>query len=671
MKKNRNKRILKKFDSKNREKKKRGGKVYTGVFSASRDGYGFITADPDQGDFTADVFVPARFVKDAVSGDRVRFTTETHDGKLEAHVTSVAARSTVTFTGTYRYISRREGNRLTVKHLVIPDDKKLSFDTLISPKHLSGAVDGDKVLCEIVTYPDTTNQKPAYGNIIRTYGSAEELYPNVFAALDGAGIRTRFPDEVTAEAETLSKRRVLKRDRLDLREEKIFTIDGAGSKDMDDAISVKRKGDGFELGVHIADVSEYVKHGSLLDDEAFLRGTSVYFADRVIPMLPQSLSNGACSLNPGVGRYTLSAFIDVDRSGEITGCTVRETVIRSRVRGVYSEVNDVIENGEKSRFYKKYKSVFENGGLEDLISLYEALDSKSRRRHALQLDSAETGFTVAPDGTVTDAFIEERGMSERMIEQFMLAANEGVATLLKGRGLPCVYRIHETPDPEKIKSLRSFAESIGVDASALDRDEITLQATEKFLDAARDAGKGEVMSYMVLRCMMKARYESTQSPHYGLGAECYCHFTSPIRRYPDLVVHRIIKTLLLHGENDRERVLRSYTQKAAERSTECEDTATKLERDMDSLYMAAYMKDKTGSVHDAVITGVTQYGFFARIGCGAEGFVRLGAVNVEFIPSIYALITPKKTYRMGDPVTVRVADVSLPDRRIDFELVRN
>lgn len=245
MKKNRNKRILKKFDSKNREKKKRGGKVYTGVFSASRDGYGFITADPDQGDFTADVFVPARFVKDAVSGDRVRFTTETHDGKLEAHVTSVAVRSTVTFTGTYRYISRREGNRLTVKHLVIPDDKKLSFDTLISPKHLSGAVDGDKVLCEIVTYPDTTNQKPAYGNIIRTYGSAEELYPNVFAALDGAGIRTRFPDEVTAEAEALSRRRVLKRDRLDLREEKIFTIDGAGSKDMDDAISVKRKGDGF------------------------------------------------------------------------------------------------------------------------------------------------------------------------------------------------------------------------------------------------------------------------------------------------------------------------------------------------------------------------------------------------------------------------------------------
>lgn len=662
--------LLKKINSKSRAKKKMTPKAYTGVFSAARDGYGFVTADGEWREkFPADLFVPARFVRDAVAGDRVRFTVEEYNGKPEAHITSVAARSVLTFSGTYRYISRREGNRLTVKHIVIPDDKKLCFDTIISPKNLSGAVNGDKVLCEITDYPDTTNQKPAYGVILKTYGSAEDLYPNVFAALDGNGIRTEFPEEVSAEADGVSRRRVTARGRLDLREERIFTIDGADSKDMDDAVSVRRTGGGFELGVHIADVSEYVRHGSLLDSEAFLRGTSVYFADRVIPMLPQSLSNGACSLNPGVNRYALSAILSVDKNGEITGCEVRESVIRSRVRGVYTEVNDVIEKREKSRYYKKYARVFEGGGLDDVLALYGALASKSARRHALELDSAEVGFKVAEDGTVTDAFICERGVSERVIEQFMLAANEGVASLLKKRGLPCVYRIHEAPDPEKIKGLRAFAESIGVDASAISSDEITLSSVESFLEAARKAGKSDVLSYMVLRCMMKAKYDGEQAPHFGLGAPCYCHFTSPIRRYPDLVVHRIIKTLLLHDEGDKSRILRSYAQKAAEQSNEREDAATKLERDMDDLYMAAYMKDKTGLVYDGVITGVTQYGFFVRVACGAEGFVRLGAVNVEYVPSIYTLITPKRSYRPGDPVSVRVTDVSIPERRIDLETV--
>ena len=463
-------------------------------------------------------------------------------------------------------------------------------------------------------------------------------------------------------------RRVLKKGRIDLTNERIFTIDGANSKDFDDAICVKKTNKGFELGVHIADVSEYVKRASGLDGEAYLRGTSVYFADKVIPMLPTQLSNGICSLNPKVNRYTLSAFIDIDKNGEIIDCRIAETVIRSKVRGVYSEVNDVIANGEKSGFYKKYAPVFDNGGLTDILDLYNALKRKSERRHALELESAEFCFDIDKDGNIINAYIEERGVSERIIEQFMLAANEAVASLLLKRGLPCLYRVHGSPDAEKIAQLKAFAESVGIDASSLTGDEISLASIEKFLNSAKEKGKGEVFSYLVLRCMMKAKYAPEHSSHFGLGAKCYCHFTSPIRRYPDLVVHRIIKTLLLHNE-DGEAKLRAYCYDAADRSNEQEDKATKLERDMDDLYMAAFSRDKIGQSFEAVITSVSSYGFYARLPYGAEGFVRLPAVNTEFIPSLFTVITPSRAYRPGDTVKVKISEVSLNDRRIELNII--
>ncbi|MBO4423816.1 MAG: VacB/RNase II family 3'-5' exoribonuclease [Clostridia bacterium] len=656
--------------SKHKNKRPDDRKTYTGVFESSRDGYGFITADEEFRErFGADLFVPAKHVKDAVTGDSVRFTVDVHNGRTEAHIEKITARKTKTFTGVYRYIKRREGGKITVRHAVFADDRKLCFDTLIPASQLCGAVDGDKVLCEITSYPDTTNQIPARGVILKTYGSADLLYPNVEAALDRAEVRTGFPDEVTEYADAAASVRVLKKGRLDLTGERIFTIDGADSKDMDDAISVKRTEDGFELGVHIADVSEYVKHGSAADREAYLRGTSIYFADRVIPMLPQSLSNGACSLNPRVNRYALSAIISVDAEGEIKDCRVEETVIRSAVRGVYTEVNDVIENKEKSVYYKKYAPVLDQGGLDDLLALYDALARKSKRRHALELESTELHFVIGEDGKINDMFPEERGVAERMIEQFMLAANEAVASLLLKRGLPCVYRVHGTPDPEKLRQLKAFAESVGIDGSALSGEDVTLCSVEKFLDAAREKGKGEIFSYMILRCMMKAKYSPQNSPHYGLGAKCYCHFTSPIRRYPDLVVHRIIKTLLLHKDAEADKKLRAYSVSAAERSNDCEDTATKLEREMDDLYAAAYMKDRIGERYDATVTAVTNAGFYAALPNGAEGFVRLPAVNVEFIPSLYTIVTPTKTYRPGDAVKVAVSDVSINDRRIELVTV--
>ena len=656
-------RTLKKADRKTENKKE---KTYSGVFSAAKDGYGFILAG---GEFDVDLFVPAKFVRDAVSGDTVRFTVNKHNGRDEAHISAVTVRGTKTFTGVYKYIKRREGNRLTVKHTVIADDRKLCFDTLISPAHLCGAKDNDKVMCEIRSYPDPTNGTPARGVITKVYGNSEELYPNVYAKIDNSGVRTEFPDAVLEYAEQSATRRVLCRGRLDLREENVFTIDGAHSKDFDDAISVKRDGDGFILGVHIADVSEYVPHGSPTDEEAFLRGTSVYFADRVIPMLPQSLSNGACSLNPKVSRYTLSAIINIDAKGEIKDCKISESVIKSKVRGVYSEVNDVIEYGEKSRFYKKYAPVFDNGGLSDILALYEALRQKSDRRRTLELDSPEFEFEIAENGEVTGAKIEDRGESERIIEQFMLAANEAVATLLYKRGLPCLYRVHGLPDMEKLKALKAFASSIGINASALDKDGITLSDIRKFTDAAKEAGKGEIISYLLLRCMMKAKYDTVKSGHFGLGADCYCHFTSPIRRYPDLFVHRAIKALLLQGDGEKERSLRAYSEKAAFKSNECEDRATRLERDMDDLYMCAFTKGKVGQIYDAVITSVTSSGFFARVPYGAEGFVRVSAVNAEFIPTLYTIKTPSRTYRPGDVVKIKIADVSVGASRIDFDLV--
>ena len=386
-------------------------------------------------------------------------------------------------------------------------------------------------------------------------------------------------------------------------------------------------------------------------------------------MLPQTLSNGACSLNPKVSRYTLSAIMNIDARGEITDCKLCESVISSKVRGVYSEVNDVIENKEKSKYYKKYAPVFDNGGLDDILALYEALCTKSERRRTLQLDSPEFEFDISEDGEVVDAGIQQRGVSERIIEQFMLAANEAVATLLYKRGLPCLYRVHGLPDAEKLQSLKAFAESIGVDASALDRENITLSDIRKFTDAAKESGKGEIISYLVLRCMMKAKYDTAQSSHFGLGCEFYCHFTSPIRRYPDLYVHRVIKSLLLNKNADEERPLRAYAEKAAFQSNEREDAATKLERDMDDLYMTAYTKTKLGQIFDAAITSVTSSGFFARLPYGAEGFVRISAVNAEYIPTLYTIKTPSRTYRPGDTVKVKVADANISAARIDFDLV--
>lgn len=655
---------LKKADRKNKSNKKE--RVYTGKFEAARDGYGFILAG---GDREVDIFVPSKHVKDAVTGDTVRYTVENYRGKEEAHIVSVLSRGTKTFTGVYKYIKRREGSRLTVKHIVIADDKKLCFDTLISPAHLCGANDNDKVLCEIRSYPDTTNGLPARGVILKTYGNSEKLYPNVYAKLDGYAVRTEFPEAVLDCAEKAASRRVLVRNRVDLRAENIFTIDGANSKDFDDAISVARDGKGFILGVHIADVSEYVTHGSQTDEEAFLRGTSIYFADRVIPMLPEALSNGACSLNPGVNRYALTASIKIDAKGEIKDCELYETVIRSKVRGVYSEVNDVIENREKSRYYKKYAPVFDNGGLDDILSLYNVLSEKSKRRHALDLDSAEYGFILDGDGEVKDAYIEERGVSERVIEQFMLAANEAVATLLYKRNLPCVYRVHGTPDAEKLKTLSAFASALGIDTSDMDLQTADPDTICRFIDKAREKGKGEIISYLVLRCMMKAKYDDKNAPHFGLGTKYYCHFTSPIRRYPDLCVHRIIKTLLIKKEDDKERALSAFAEKAALKSNECEETATKLERDMDDLYMASYTKGKIGQSFDAVITSVTSSGMFARLPYGAEGFVRMPAVNTEYVPALMTVITPSRTYRPGDTVKVRVSDVSVSASRIDLVTV--
>lgn len=668
-KKTQKKRIFKKADRHSVSKQKRPGKTYTGVFDASTQGYGFITADDGFALSDADIFVPAKHVKDAVSGDRVSFTIAQYNGRPEAHIVNILSRGTKTFTGVYKYIKRREGNRLKACHVVIADNKKLCFDTYISPAHLNGAQDNDKVLCRITSYPDTTNQTSAHGVIEKVYGSSDGLYPNVCAIIDSYETRTEFPDQVLELAETEAARRVLKKGRLDLTNEPVFTIDGADSKDFDDAICVKKTDSGFELGVHIADVSEYVRHNCPLDEEAYLRGTSIYFANRVIPMLPAALSNGICSLNPKVNRYTLSAFINIDKDGEITDCKIAEAVIRSKVRGVYSEVNDVIDKGEKSKYHKKYASVFDFGGLDIILDLYNALKRKSERRHALELESAEVCFDVADDGEIRNAYIEERGISERIIEQFMLAANEAVASLLLKRGLPCVYRVHGSPDTEKIKQLKAFADSVGINTSSLCGDDITLNSVEKFLSDAKEKGKGEVFSYLILRCMMKAKYSPEHSSHFGLGADCYCHFTSPIRRYPDLVVHRIIKALLLQNDREKDAKLRSYSAKAAERANECEEKATKLERDMDDLYMAAYSKGLIGQSFDAVITSVTSFGFYARLPYGAEGFVRLPAVNTEYIPSLYTVITPKGTYRPGDTVKVRISEVSVGDSRIELSLL--
>lgn len=591
--------------------------VAEGVFSGTRGGYGFV----DIGEADTDIFIPAPKTGGAIDGDRVEVRYRKRDRyglRTEGEVTRIVAPGRDTVIGILCreefYPHGRRGKR-SVRYFVDPDQVHISLPLTV--RDPQDAKVGDKVEVRLGTR--RAGQTDLLCEVVRTFGDAFTREANYEAVLADCGVPVDFSPEALAQAEEAAAIPLSESGRV-RREEIIFTIDGADAKDLDDAISLRVKRDGtYLLGVHIADVSHYVTPKTPLDEAVTERGTSLYFTDKVVPMLPVALSNGACSLNAGEDKYALSAIIHLSATGEILSTKLEKSILRSRVRGVYSEVNDLLANGKASAWYEKYREVYPT--LTRMERLYRILLANSRARGALELERAEARILLDEAGMPTEIVARERGDAERLIEQFMLIANEGVATLLREQDIPCVYRIHERPNPEKLQEFVSYVHNLGFDTSYIRSADPTGADFGKLLDAAEERGLRGAVSYTLLRAMAKAKYSDQCTPHYGLGIERYCHFTSPIRRLSDLATHRIISAVLLGGEAKNK--YRAYAHRAATAATETELRALTAERRIDALYKALYLSKHVGEVWEATVSSVTSFGVFAELDNTCEGMIPL------------------------------------------------
>ena len=638
-----------------------------GVFSGTARGFGFVLPDGAEGKPNADIFIPADKTGGALDLDRVavRFRPG-FENRTEGEVTAILSEGRKTLIGVLvsgrplafgRHASR---DRFRSGWYLIPDDGKIPGEFPVRPS--PDADPGDRVE---ITLP---GRRGGVCEISRVFGRATDRSANCDAILAGAGIETEFDPSALREAELVSREPIGREGRRDLTKNLIFTIDGADAKDLDDAVSLTAlPGGGWLLGVHIADVSSYVKPGSALERDAFRRGTSVYFVDRVVPMLPVALSNGACSLNPNEDKRALSAWITLAKDGSITGCELEKTVIRSRVRGVYDEVNALFSDGENSPFYPKYRAVYP--ALLRMRELYLLLEKRSAARGSLSLDRPEPIFTLDEGGDPVDVSLRSRGDAEKLIEQFMLTANEAVATLLRERGIPCVYRIHEDPDPLKLAAFKRAAAHLGLDASGIDPADPGNCSFAPLLADAAAHGIAEQISLSLLRAMAKARYEDRPSRHFGLAIDLYCHFTSPIRRLADLATHRIISEVLLGSASPRR--FAGFARDAAQAATAAELRALDAERKIEATYKALWLEKRIGEVFPARVSSLTSFGLFAELDNTCEGMIPL-----HDLPGVYiyneldmALVGGKITFRLGDRLNVRVEEVDPLAGRVRFSLV--
>ena len=528
-------RLIREARAKAREKaRKEGGRTFESVFSGNRRGFGFA----EDGKEGISVFLPASRTLGALEGDRILvrcYPSSRERGKWEGEVLKVLETESYRLTGTL-VRERIRGERGGRRYYVAPTSSRLP--ERIPVERTGGAREGDRVLLVI-----PRGDGDVY--IERSFGPADSLGANYEAILEEAGIREEFDASALREAE---ERAALPfshegRERVT---EFAFTMDSASAKDLDDAVSIEKTERGWLLGVHIADVSEYVRPKTPLDAAAMERGTSVYFADRVVPMLPPALSDGACSLNAGEDKAVLSAYMELDPSGEILSARVVRGILRSRVRGVYAEINGVLDEGEASPYFEKYRAVYP--ALLVMREAARALSDRAERLGALDFETPAAYILLDEEGMPTDILPWERGESERMIEEFMLTANRAVATLLHEREFPCVYRIHEAPVPEKLSDFLTYAHNLGLSTAQIREGKVTAKDLALLLAEAEEKGLSRAVSYPLLRAMAKAKYSAEAHGHFGLSFPLYCHFTSPIRRLSDLATHRIVKAVLLDGE---------------------------------------------------------------------------------------------------------------------------
>lgn len=636
-----------------------------GKFIAHEKGFGFVNPEEEGLD---DIFIPPSETNQAMQGDfvLVRVTNEqSGDNRREGTIVKIIERGLKEIVGTYSD-SKSFG-------FVIPDDKKVTTDIFIPKSASNGAVDGHKVVVHITSYPE--GRQSAEGEVIQILGHKNDPGVDILSIIHKHGIPTQFPEEVLKQAEEIPEE-IDESDivnRRDLRDQVIVTIDGKDAKDLDDAVTVTKLENGnYKLGVHIADVSHYVKEGSPIDREALDRGTSVYLVDRVIPMIPHRLSNGICSLNPKVNRFTLSCEMEIDSAGQVVKHEIFQSVIKTTERMTYFDVNKIlVDKDEETR--KNYEALVPM--FEEMERLAEILRNKRMGRGAIDFDFKEAKVLVDEDGKPTDVVLRERSVAEKLIEEFMLAANETIAEHFHWLEVPFIYRIHEDPKEEKLQRFFEFITNFGYVVKGK-ANAVHPRALQEIIEAV--AGKPEemVVSTVMLRSMQQAKYDSESLGHFGLSTDYYTHFTSPIRRYPDLIVHRLIREYLIDGKMDKptQEKWGARLDEIAKHASEMERRAVDAERDTDSLKKAEFMLDKIGEEFEGIISSVTNFGMFIELPNTIEGLVHVSDMTDDyyrFDQRQYAMIGERtaKVFRIGDEITVKVINVDKDEQSIDFEIV--
>ena len=616
-------------------------------------------------DGTSDIFIPGRFTKGAMPGDDVlveKFEHPRVEGSDEGAILAILTEKN-DLVGTVR---RVEG-RLRF----VPDDCP-AITMPLARDCEGGAKDGDKVAVEILNRG--SRQEDHRVGVAMRFGSSDEAKRCAKALLYAKDIRTRFPDKVRDEAKKFEGAEVSEKDcegRMDLRALPIFTIDSAETKDIDDAISLTRTSDGgFELGVHIADVSNYVKPGTELDNEAFSRATSVYYADQVVPMLPKALSNGICSLNENELRLAFSCLMRLDKEGDLTDYRFVKSIIRSRVKGVYSEINALLAGTADAEIKAKYADVIDQ--LPAMKELYGHRARLRRERGCMDIESGEVKLILDENGRCIDVKKRTSGESESMIEEFMLLANQCAAHFARVKQIPFVYRVHEEPNAEKLERLHTLLQACGIN-DHFAKDVPTPKELSAILEGVRGTPYEQIINTGMLRCMSKALYEEKPKGHYGLVLKDYAHFTSPIRRYPDLAIHRIM-TDMLKGTEKETMILRytDFAERASKQSSEREVIAMQIERKAEDCYKAEYARRHLGECYEGTVSGVTQRGLFIELDNGVEGFVPASSLTPSgtSLTEGVRLTDPAsgKTWSLGDKMMITIvrADVNLG--KIDFEV---
>ena len=634
--------------------------MLVGTYIGNSRGFGFVEVEGED----QDIFIPENATKGALHNDIVQVKVlEGRSGKRrEGVIVGIVERKTDEVVGTFAK-SKNFG-------FVVTDNKKFNRDIYIPKEFTKGAVTGHKVVVKITNYG--SKEKKPEGRVVEILGHINDPGVDIMSIVKGYGLPTEFPGPVMKYIDNIPEEVDPKEysGRVDIRDIDTVTIDGEDAKDLDDAITLSKEGDIYKLGVHIADVSNYVKEGSVLDEEALKRGTSVYLVDRVIPMLPHKLSNGICSLNAGVDRLALSCFMDIDSKGNVVGHRICETVLNVTRRMSYNSVQKILDGDEEE--CKEYEPLVPMFHL--MKELADILREKRRKRGSIDFDFPESKIILDEKGRPIEVKAYERNSATKIIEDFMLIANETVAEDYFWQEIPFVYRTHENPDPEKIQKLGIFINNFG-HTIRIGQDEVHPKELQKLLKKIEGTAEEPLISRLTLRSMKQAKYTVSNDGHFGLATQYYCHFTSPIRRYPDLQIHRIIKENLRKGISDkRANHYNRILPEVASQSSAMERRADEAERDVEKLKKAQYMKKFIGEQFEGVISGITTWGLYVELPNTIEGMVKVTNLRDDYYfydEESYTMIGEhtKKTYKLGQKVMIEVMGVDSLARTIDFELV--